>query len=75
MTRNQFTVIIVRSTNHALRAEKTLHQEGIGCKLIPVPRQISSDCGVCLRIQQVDTEIVYQVLEAAGLELESIHDL
>ena len=75
MTQNQFTIVIVRSTSHALRAEKILHKEGIGCKLIPVPRQISSDCGVCLRIQQADTAAVHQLLEAAELELESIHAL
>jgi len=32
-----------------LRSEKILKEMGISHKLIPVPRHISSDCGVCLR--------------------------
>jgi uncharacterized SAM-binding protein YcdF (DUF218 family) len=50
------TVILVYSTSHALRAEKLLHKVGITSKLIPVPRHLSSDCGVCVRIAQPDRE-------------------
>jgi len=42
-------VALFVSVNHALRAEKILKGEGIDTKLIPVPRQISTECGVCLR--------------------------
>jgi len=32
-------------------AEKILKQQEIPHKVIPVPRQISSDCGVCIRFR------------------------
>ncbi len=44
-------VILFLSVQHALRAEKLLKEAGIPCKLIPVPRHLSSDCGVCLRFE------------------------
>ena len=44
-----FRVALFRSVSYALLAEKILKREGIPFKLIPVPKQISSDCGVCLR--------------------------
>jgi hypothetical protein len=42
-------VALFRSVHHALLAEKLLKEAGIPCKLIPIPRNLSSDCGVCLR--------------------------
>jgi hypothetical protein len=42
-------VILFDSVHHALRSEKILKETGIPHKLIPVPRHISSDCGICLR--------------------------
>ena len=75
MTSDQHTVLLVYSTSHAIRAEKVLCRAGISCKLIPVPRHLSSDCGVCVRIARADTEAVLETLEAASVELEGIHDL
>jgi hypothetical protein len=48
-----FGVVLFESVSHALRAEKIIKAENILCKLIPVPRQLSSDCGVCLRFSFV----------------------
>ena len=44
-----FGVVLFPSISHALRAEKLLQAKGIPFRLIPVPRHLSSDCGVCLR--------------------------
>ncbi|MGV8075548.1 MAG: DUF3343 domain-containing protein [Syntrophobacteraceae bacterium] len=70
-----YTVILVYSTSYALRAEKVLGEQGIPCKLIPVPRHISSDCGSCIRILQADKDRVLPVLTAAKVETAGIHDL
>ena len=75
MTSNRYTVILVYSTSHALRAEKVLLEAGIPCKLIPVPRRLSSDCGVCIRIEQADQEAALQTLEEARVETEGVHQI
>jgi len=46
----QYAVFLFPSVGHVLKAEKILIAAGIAHKLIPVPRRISSDCGVCLQI-------------------------
>jgi hypothetical protein len=74
MTEKQHVVVLVYSTSYALRAEKVLGKAGIDCKLIPVPRHLSSDCGVCVRVRRSDREATRQALEAAGVEIEGIHD-
>jgi hypothetical protein len=74
MTEREFGVILVHSTSHALKAERILKRMGIPHKLIPVPRQISSDCGSCLRVSAADLQDIRLLLEAedvgvAGVQL------
>jgi hypothetical protein len=75
MPAGKHTVILVYSTSYAIRAEKILHQAGIASKLIPVPRHLSSNCGVCLRIERADREAAQKALKAAKMEIEGVHDL
>jgi len=74
-TSDNYAVILVYSTSHALRAEKVLGKAGIACTLIPVPRHLSSDCGVCVRIERANEEAALQALEATRVEIEGIHEI
>ena len=72
---SEYTVILVYSTSHAIRAEKVLAEAGISCKLIPVPRHLSSDCGVCVRIEPSQREAAVETLKAAKVELDGVHQI
>jgi hypothetical protein len=56
-------VALFDSVTHALRAERLLKGEGIPTKLIPVPRQFSTECGVCLRFSSSLRSRLEKVLE------------
>jgi hypothetical protein len=43
--------------------------------LIPVPRHLSSDCGVCVRIERADQEAAVQALGTAQVEMEGVYDI
>jgi hypothetical protein len=58
-----YAVFLFPSVGHALKAEKILKEQGIVHKLIPVPRQISSDCGVCLRVEAGLRDTVAETLQ------------
>jgi hypothetical protein len=73
MTAQQFTVILFHTSNHAFRAEKVLKNSGISCKLVPVPRHLSSECGVCLRIEQSMQEAAVPILKTSHVEINEIH--
>ena len=75
MADDRYAVIIVYSTSHAIRLEKLLLERDIACKLIPVPRQISSDCGVCARILQSDVEAAQQAIVSTKVEIVGIYSL
>ncbi len=70
-----YAVILTQSTNHALRGENVLKHAGIPSKLIPVPRMLSSECGVCLRIQREDQERARQAFEVVNLPIIGIHEI
>jgi hypothetical protein len=75
MTTGQYTVILLHSTSHAIHAERLLNRAGIPSKMIPVPRHISSSCGVCIRVGRPDREAAQRVLQVAGVEIEGTHDI
>jgi len=70
-----YAVILIRSSTHAFHAETFLHSAGIETRLIPVPRHLSSRCGVCVRIARSDREHAREVLESHGPKFEDICDI
>jgi len=75
MCRDRYAVVLVHGTSHAIRAEHLLQRAGIACKLIPVPRHLSSNCGTCVRIEREDIGSVRKTLRAGRLEIEGIHEI
>lgn len=53
MIDEKYFVVLFKSVSHAMRSEKILKKEGIPFKLIPVPKNISTDCGVCIRFSSL----------------------
>lgn len=72
---NEYGVVLFHNTSSALRAEKVLGRAKLQTKLIPTPRQFSSDCGIALRFQWEKATEVEAALTAAGVEIAAIHPL
>jgi hypothetical protein len=49
---SEYSVVLFHSASHAIRAEKVLKLAGYEIKMIPTPRQLSSDCGMALRFDR-----------------------
>ena len=75
MTSNTHAVFLFHSSNHAFRAEKVLGKAGIECKLIPVPRHLSSDCGVCARIDREQVGPATDIIASSKVETAGIHEI
>ncbi len=60
---DRYCVILFKSVSHALRAEKILKEKNITFKIIPVPKSISSDCGVCIRFTQDQENVIREALD------------
>ncbi|MCL0093344.1 DUF3343 domain-containing protein [Dehalococcoidia bacterium] len=43
--------------------------------MIPVPRHLSSDCGICIRFERADELKVEGILGRSKLEIQGIHQI
>jgi len=74
MTQGPFSVLLLESVNAVLVAEKILKEKGIPLKLIPVPRHLGTDCGVCIRLNAGDVDRALELLKEK-VKVVSTHDL
>jgi len=71
----QYGVILFPSVHLALRAEKLVKEKSLVSKLVPVPRHLSSDCGVCLRFSWDQKKEIEETLNQSGVQTEDIYCL
>lgn len=67
MVRDNDIVAIFHSIHRVMKAEKVLKAAKADILLIPVPRQLSSDCGLAIRYPADARESVERLLDAEGL--------
>ena len=72
--KKSYDVILFKAVSYALKAEKILKKESLPYKLIPVPKHISSDCGVCLMIHLDVKDKVIAALQGK-VEIENVTPL
>ena len=65
-------VAIFHSIHRVMKAEKVLKAEKLEVLLIPVPRQLSSDCGLAIRFPVEARSGVETTLNEAGLAIAEI---
>jgi hypothetical protein len=71
----QYGVVLFHTTSSVMRGEKLLMKAGIPVKLIPTPREFSSDCGIAVRFEWEHNERIKLLLEEGTVEFEAIYAL
>lgn len=66
-------LITFHGTHTVLSAERILLKEGMAVEAIAVPRKISTDCGICIRVTNPDEMRIRQLLEAETIEINGIY--
>lgn len=56
-------ILLFRSVHYVMKAEKLLKRRGMKVDIIPVPREISSDCGVAIELSMELKEEALRLLE------------
>ena len=70
-----YGVVLFHTTSSAMRAERLVIEEGLPIKLIPTPRQFSSDCGIALRFDWSQLDHINQILETGNVEIDTVRFL
>jgi len=71
--KTECAVVLFDSTQAAIKAERASARAGLVVKLIPTPRQLSSDCGTALRCAWADVDAVIAALQAGHVQYDSVH--
>jgi hypothetical protein len=66
------TIATFRSTRNVIKAEKLCRALNINCKVIPVPRGISSECGMALEIAPQDEDSAKAAFLNENLEVNFV---
>lgn len=62
--------VLVYTTSSAFESESILQNLGIPIKLVPTPREFSSDCGIAIWFQCEDETVIKDTLDSANIEYE-----
>lgn len=73
-TAGTYLVALFNSVSHVMKAERMLKDAGVPHKIIPVPKAISADCGVCIRFKPEQREMLILALGDA-VEVSVIREL
>ncbi len=64
MTRH---LLLFQSTRAVIRGERLCRSRDVYCKVVPVPRTISSECGMAIEIRPEDREQIIALLAEAEI--------
>ena len=59
----------------AIAMEKLCRAKGLPGRLIPVPRELTADCGMSWRAEVQDRAALAALTEAEGLEVDGFYEL
>lgn len=68
-----FNLVAFNSTQAAIKAEKELTSAKINVRIIPVPREITADCGISLKVNTEDLNVVRKVLADKNIEVSGYY--
>ncbi|QRN86870.1 DUF3343 domain-containing protein [Clostridia bacterium] len=67
--------VTFHSVSDSLKFEKTVKESGLEVQLVPVPREISSSCGVAAMFPSEMEQAVRDFIQGHNLEVADIHML
>lgn len=66
--------MIFKSMTHVLAAERAARKSGISCRMVPIPRNLSTDCGMCISVKAENGQAFLSVVEEKGLTPERVEE-
>jgi len=69
---DKYNYMTFKSVSYAMKVEAALKKQNVKHKIIPVPRSISSSCGLCVRFCDEDLDTIKKVIADNSLVYENI---
>ncbi|QEN04611.1 DUF3343 domain-containing protein [Thiospirochaeta perfilievii] len=58
---------LFKNTRAVILAQKSIIKLNLKCLIIPVPRTISSECGMCIETKKSNEELIDKTLDELGI--------
>lgn len=75
MKEREFGVITFKSTQYAIKADSVFSKETVNYRTIPTPREITRSCGLAIKFNLEELEIVKALIERNNLEINGIYKI
>lgn len=67
-------LMIFPSTREVIRTEKLVRQARLECKIIPVPRNISSQCGMAIKFDPAIQDQINELIKKHNISTEVLSE-
>ncbi|MCF6463547.1 DUF3343 domain-containing protein [Clostridium sp. Cult1] len=75
MKERQFGVITFKSTHYAIKGDLVFKEKDIQYRTIPTPREITHSCGLAIKFDLKDIDLVRNIINDNELTIEGIFKL
>ena len=65
-------ILLFDSIHYVLAAERVFKERGVFCELVPVPRDLSSECGMAIEFRPSDRAAVREALAEARVKPRAV---
>lgn len=69
MIKRKYGLLTFHSTHHALKAEKKLKEAGLEIMMIPIPRQITANCGTGIKFDLSAVAKVKEIINETQIKI------
>lgn len=66
-------IILFNSTHQALKTEDRLRENGIVFEVVPLPKELSADCGLALEVDAADLEVIETIIKSSSISIKGIY--
>ncbi|MCK8816736.1 DUF3343 domain-containing protein [Natroniella sulfidigena] len=73
--KEEYKLYVFNSTHHALKAEQVLKENGYQLLMVPIPIEITADCGTAIKLEVESEQGVYNLLSEAKIEVAGCYQV
>jgi len=64
---DRIVTLVLASVKEIMKAQRELYGRGIAMRIVPMPDDISHDCGVVIQAREEDISVISEILTDAAL--------
>ena len=63
-------IITFESIHYTIKADQLLRTTSCRYEIVPTPRDVSTDCGMCIKVNVDDFDLAFTILSEQGFQVK-----